>query len=309
MIQAEGLTPYEVAERLGYGPGGWVQHLRLLPRLRHRLRLFRPPRPAGGALHPAAAGHCPGLSAGGRLSASVGELLFPLLLPRGEAAGLSQVEAGEFENFVTTKALYCRQTHFRGNAPSYSFSTINHPELTAMHALCYPGGRKRLSRDWLEGLTPLSLAVWYLDDGSLNRRYGTIVLCTNCFSRRSRNWRRTIFRPAGASRPSWSPGGTASMSSGSTPPSGSGFWGWWRPMSLTVCGINWDKRRLISAPVPGFLWAPPRRGPSIMSGGQTIASRCSVPLHLVVHAGMTLAPCYPSLELQVNEKGFYAGWG
>lgn len=32
-------------------------------------------------------------------------------------------------------------------------------------------------------MTPLSLAVWYMDDGSLNKRYHTIVLCTNSFSR------------------------------------------------------------------------------------------------------------------------------
>nr|DAG33557.1 MAG TPA: hypothetical protein [Caudoviricetes sp.] len=38
----------------------------------------------------------------------------------------------------------------------------------------------------------------------------------------------------------------------------------------------------------------------IISGVQTIASRSLAPLHLVVHAGITLAPCYPSPELQVH---------
>lgn len=88
----------------------------------------------------------------------------------------------EFENFVATKEFRVRKTNFRGNSPTYSFSTITHPYLLALRGLCYPDGVKRVSRDWLELLSSLSLAVWYMDDGSLNRRYGTIVLCTNCFS-------------------------------------------------------------------------------------------------------------------------------
>lgn len=183
MIQAEGLTPYEVAEQLGYGPGGWsniyaycraygidfdfsVHHdLRAVPFTRRQRDIALGSLLGDAYLRPSGNSYS--------LSFCHGE----------KQLGYLRWKLGEFENFVTTKSLYCRQTHFRGNAPSYSFSTINHPELTAMHALCYPGGRKRLSSAWLEGLTPLSLAVWYLDDGSLNRRYGTIVLCTNCFSR------------------------------------------------------------------------------------------------------------------------------
>lgn len=53
-----------------------------------------------------------------------------------------------------------------------------------------------------------------------------------------------------------------SLSCASTLPSGIVFLTSWLPMSLTVCRIsldirriNLDKRRLISAPVPGFLVA------------------------------------------------------
>ena len=36
--------------------------------------------------------------------------------------------------------------------------------------------------DILYALEDMGLAVWYMDDGSLNKRYHTIVLCTNSFS-------------------------------------------------------------------------------------------------------------------------------
>ena len=88
----------------------------------------------------------------------------------------------EFENFVVTKDFYKHSSSFHGTSPTYSFSTITHPYLLELRTLCYPNGVKRISQEWLNLLTPLSLAVWYMDDGSLNKRYGTIVLCTNCFS-------------------------------------------------------------------------------------------------------------------------------
>jgi recombination protein RecA len=88
----------------------------------------------------------------------------------------------EFENFVATKQFYSHETNFHGNAPTSSFSTISHPYLSELRALCYPGGEKHVSLEWLNLLSPLSLAVWYMDDGFLNRRYGTVVLCTNCFT-------------------------------------------------------------------------------------------------------------------------------
>ncbi|MED1471782.1 hypothetical protein [Bacillus salipaludis] len=36
--------------------------------------------------------------------------------------------------------------------------------------------------DWLDKVDDIALTVWYLDAGSLNRRYGTITICTNCFT-------------------------------------------------------------------------------------------------------------------------------
>jgi hypothetical protein len=54
--------------------------------------------------------------------------------------------------------------------------------LTELYRLTHNGGRIKIRRRWLNQLTPLSLAIWWLDDGSLivNSRRG--VLCTDPFS-------------------------------------------------------------------------------------------------------------------------------
>lgn len=57
-----------------------------------------------------------------------------------------------------------------------------HPGLTELYRLTTDHGRLRIRRRWLNLLTPLSLAVWWLDDGSIitNGRRG--VFCTDPFS-------------------------------------------------------------------------------------------------------------------------------
>lgn len=54
--------------------------------------------------------------------------------------------------------------------------------LTELYYLIHQNGKFSASRKWLNLLTPLSLAVWWLDDGSLvaNSRKG--VFCTDGFS-------------------------------------------------------------------------------------------------------------------------------
>jgi len=56
------------------------------------------------------------------------------------------------------------------------------PALTEFYRLTHPHGRFQIRRKWLNLLTPLSLAIWWQDDGSIiaNGRKG--VLCTDGFS-------------------------------------------------------------------------------------------------------------------------------
>lgn len=61
------------------------------------------------------------------------------------------------------------------------YQSLAMPALTDMYLLTHKGGRFKIRRAWLNQLTPLALAVWWLDDGSLivNSRRG--VLCTDPF--------------------------------------------------------------------------------------------------------------------------------
>lgn len=55
------------------------------------------------------------------------------------------------------------------------------PQLTEMYNLIHPHKKFQIRRKWLNRMTPLSLAIWWQDDGSIiaNGRKG--VLCTDGF--------------------------------------------------------------------------------------------------------------------------------
>lgn len=56
----------------------------------------------------------------------------------------------------------------------YVLETKSHPEFGRLHRYFYEHGRKIVNKDILSSLTPLSWAIWYQDDGSLeiDRRRG-----------------------------------------------------------------------------------------------------------------------------------------
>ena len=61
-------------------------------------------------------------------------------------------------------------------------ATKTHPVFNYYRNLFYTNGRKKITLEILNQLTPRSLAVWICDDGSYDNRQGYIVLCTNSFS-------------------------------------------------------------------------------------------------------------------------------
>jgi len=67
----------------------------------------------------------------------------------------------------------------------YRFQSMVLPSLTELYILTHKGASgptARIRRKWLNKLTPLSLAVWWLDDGSLVSDSRQGVLCTDSFS-------------------------------------------------------------------------------------------------------------------------------
>lgn len=55
------------------------------------------------------------------------------------------------------------------------------PQLTEIHDITHDKNRLSIQRRWLNHLTPLSLAIWWLDDGSLISNHRKGVLCTDGF--------------------------------------------------------------------------------------------------------------------------------
>ena len=65
-----------------------------------------------------------------------------------------------------------------GRRVAYRFYTRQHPELSRMHELFYENGKKRIPDIQLD---PVSLAVWFMDDGS-KCRPGDVYLNTQQFT-------------------------------------------------------------------------------------------------------------------------------
>jgi hypothetical protein len=63
------------------------------------------------------------------------------------------------------------------------FDTVRHPEFARIYELCYPGGTKTITEEWLQHISPLSLAMWYQGDGQLNGRTMPL-LNTDSYSKR-----------------------------------------------------------------------------------------------------------------------------
>lgn len=74
--------------------------------------------------------------------------------------------------------------HFPSYERSGRINSICHTSLWKYRRLFYPNGRKTITPDAMNMLTPLSLAVWYMDDGNFYHRNnsGTIRLYTLAFS-------------------------------------------------------------------------------------------------------------------------------
>jgi len=64
----------------------------------------------------------------------------------------------------------------------YDLVTRTLSYFTRLRKIIYPRGLKQVTRRYLNLLTPLSLAVWYMDDGTFDKKSGRSWLATNSFS-------------------------------------------------------------------------------------------------------------------------------
>jgi len=84
---------------------------------------------------------------------------------------------------ITSKSYYWKSKKFDGlGGEKLRFQSLALESLTGLYDLTNDKGKLCIRRKWLNMLSPLSLAIWWLDDGSLivNGRRG--VLCTDSFT-------------------------------------------------------------------------------------------------------------------------------
>jgi LAGLIDADG DNA endonuclease family len=187
MIIRKGMTPYEVAKELGYSEGGWSNiyaycrqygiefdftphaDLRNTPFTDEQKSIVYGTLLGDGYLKPSNNRENPSYS---------------LVI----AHGAKQKEYLEWKkeklsNFIIKEDAYIKQSKTKYNhSPTYRYDTIAHPFLTELRRKFYPNGVKTVSKEWLNHIDELALAVWFMDDGSLNKRYGTMLISTNNFS-------------------------------------------------------------------------------------------------------------------------------
>lgn len=93
----------------------------------------------------------------------------------------------EFKNFDCKFNEWTRYWEEYGREYTrYWITTACHPTFTELRQFVYAdsglGEHKVVTREWLDKLEPLGLAVWFMDDGTLQTQTRHVCLCTQGFS-------------------------------------------------------------------------------------------------------------------------------
>jgi recombination protein RecA len=78
---------------------------------------------------------------------------------------LAELKKAAFSDFVTMGLHEFDQRLGTGRYPCVQFATRTAPVFTEWHSRFYANGRKVVPEDISELLTPLAMAVWFMDDG------------------------------------------------------------------------------------------------------------------------------------------------
>src|SRR5437899_1252739 len=81
--------------------------------------------------------------------------------------GVRQTGYGDWKASLFSNLRVCRSTNAKG---SVFFDVTPLPELRDLREEVYVGGKKVFTDDFLKELTPLALAIWYMDDGTFALR-------------------------------------------------------------------------------------------------------------------------------------------
>jgi hypothetical protein len=183
LIYEQKLTPYDIAEKLGYAENGWS----LIYKYCREYGIVVDNRPYVELKRTDFTDEQKSIIFGTLLGdGSLRNTYKNYALALGQ--GQKQLEylnwkKEKLSNFIVKQEPKVYQSKSEHNhAPMYHYHTISHPFLTELRGKIYPNGDKTVTKEWLDNIDELAMAVWYMDDGSQNKRYGTISLCTNGFS-------------------------------------------------------------------------------------------------------------------------------
>ena len=90
----------------------------------------------------------------------------------------------EFKNFISNDYRIIDKKYeksYKGSKPSVFFETMLNKEFVLFYEKFYPKGEKKVPSDIESILSPLSLAVWYMDDGSIDKKTGVMRISTYSF--------------------------------------------------------------------------------------------------------------------------------
>ncbi len=120
-------------------------------------------------------------------------------------------KANELKEIAGDRSISVQEADGYSKNKKWRFVSKRLPALTELHHLTYKHNTLRIKRKWLNQMTPLSLAVWWCDDGSLISYGGRKgVFCTDGFDEASVRilahylkvvWNiRTVVAPVGRKR-------------------------------------------------------------------------------------------------------------
>lgn len=76
---------------------------------------------------------------------------------------------------------------------AHRFRTAVHPGFLPFYQELYRDRKKQITKRWLTNLTPLSLAIWYMDDGYFRKKRGRIHFITLAFGEKGNKLIRDYF--------------------------------------------------------------------------------------------------------------------
>lgn len=95
-------------------------------------------------------------------------------------------KAKELKEIAGEKSVNMQKADGYSQHKKWRFVSKRLPSLTEIHRMTYKDNKLRIKRTWLNKMTPLSLAVWWCDDGSLISYGGRKgVFCTDGFDKAS----------------------------------------------------------------------------------------------------------------------------